>query len=34
VALGWGNGFGFGRAERRVVLVMMAAAEFGVGSHG
>ena len=33
-ALGLGGGFGFGRAERRVVLAGVAAAEFGVGGDG
>ena len=34
VALGLGGGLGFGRAQRRVVLAGVAAAEFGVGGHG
>ena len=34
VTLGSGGGLGFGRAQRRVVLAGVAAAEFGVGGHG
>jgi hypothetical protein len=34
VALGLGGGLRFGRAQRRVVLAGVAAAEFGVGGHG
>ena len=33
-ALGFGGGFGFGGAERGVVLVGVAAAQFGVGGDG
>ena len=34
VALGIGGGLGFGRAQRRVVLAGVAAAQFGIGGHG
>ena len=34
VTLGSGGGPGFGRAQWRVVLAGVAAAEFGVGDHG
>jgi hypothetical protein len=34
VVLGIGGGLGFGRAQRRVVLAGVTAAQFGIGGHG